>query len=87
MLAVTDLFVGFITQPSFAVTLISYIVKLNFFRIYAEKVNGAFSFSLCMISILASSAISVEGDPKSRNDGRWNHGIAESRKAENYPKS
>ena len=51
-LAVTDLSVGLITQPNFAVTLISYIAKLNFIHIYAEKVNGAFSFSLCMISIL-----------------------------------
>ena len=59
-LAVTDLSVGLITQPNFAVTLVSYIAKLNFIHIYAEKVNGAFSFSLCMISILASSAISVD---------------------------
>ena len=50
-LVVTDLFVGLITQPNFAVAVISHIVKLktNFFHIYARKVNGAFSFILVCV--------------------------------------
>ena len=61
-LAVTDLCVGLITQPVFATFLMSFGTtainwKVNY---YTGKIYKASSFTLCEVSILVSSAISVD---------------------------
>ena len=61
-LAITDLCVGFITQPFFAVDLLSSIItEMNWKGIYYIKiVCTASSFVLCLESIFTSTAISVD---------------------------
>ena len=60
-LAVTDLCVGLITQPLYATYIISYIVKMNVNVLYyVFEVYGASAFILCGVSVLTSTAISVD---------------------------
>ena len=55
-LAVTDLCVGLIVQPLYT----AYIMDVNDFS-YVSQVCGALGWTLCGISILTSTAISVIG--------------------------
>ncbi|KAL9960336.1 hypothetical protein ACROYT_G033782 [Oculina patagonica] len=58
-LAVTDLCAGLISQPLFAVALIGRIIKMN----YLDEVDEGYivtAFTLCGISILTLTAISVD---------------------------
>ena len=62
-LAVTDLLVGLITQPLFVVTIMSEVPKVNFNSLslyYAGSVMSSLSYLLCTVSVLASTAISVD---------------------------
>ncbi|XP_078347933.1 trace amine-associated receptor 9-like [Oculina patagonica] len=60
-LAVTDLCVGLITQPLFATGIMSRITKMNVnILMYVNKVYPASSFILCGVSVLTSTAISVD---------------------------
>ena len=61
-LAITDLCVGVISQPLFAVLLLSYVITgMNREAIYyMDKINTVSSFVLCGVSVLTSSAISVD---------------------------
>ena len=63
-LAVTDLFIGLITQPLSAVAIMSEAVpKLSFNPLclyYLGRVKSSSSYILCMVSVLTSTAISVE---------------------------
>ena len=61
-LAITDLFVGVITHPLFAVFLFSPVTtEINWKVIsYIEMLCTASSFVLCQVSIFTSSAISVD---------------------------
>ena len=62
-LAVTDLFVGIITQPLFVVTIMSEVPKVNFNSLclyYAGRVVSSSSYFLCTVSVLTSTAISVD---------------------------
>ena len=61
-LAITDLSVGFITQPFFAVGLLSSVItEMNWKGIYYINIVGTVSsFVLCLESIFTSSAISVD---------------------------
>ena len=59
-LTITDLSVGVISQPLFAVLHLSYVTTgMNREAIcYTEKINAVSSFVLCGVSVLTSSAIS-----------------------------
>ena len=60
-LAVTDLCVGLLTQPLFAIAFVSEITSMNpLYLYYVNKVKSASSYILCLVSLLASSAISVD---------------------------
>ena len=61
-LAITDLCVGFISQPLFAVLHLSYVTTgMNREAIYyIDKINTVSSFVLCGVSVLTSTAISVD---------------------------
>ena len=60
-LAVTDLFVGLVPQPLFAMSFISEITKINPLCLYyVGRVRSASSYILCMISVLTATAISVD---------------------------
>lgn len=62
-LAVTDLFVGLITQPLFVVTIMSEITNANFNPLclfHVGKVKSSSSYILCVVSVLTSTAISVD---------------------------
>ena len=58
-LAVTDLFVGLVPQPLFAMSFeITKIDPLCLF--YVGRANSSSSYILCMISVLTSTAVSVD---------------------------
>ena len=60
-LAVTDLCVGLIAQPLYVTHLMSHIIKMNVNVLhYVYKVFKASSFILCGVSVLTSTAISVD---------------------------
>ena len=61
-LAITDFCVGVISQPLFAVRHLSYVTTgMNREAIYyMDKINTVSSFVLCGVSVLTSSAISVD---------------------------
>ena len=60
-LAITDLCVGVITQPLYAVFLLSSVTEMNLKVIYyLTIICNASSFVLCQVSIFTSSAISVD---------------------------
>ena len=60
-LAVTDLCVGLISQPLLAVHVIPRLTYINSnLSYYSEQVGGGSRFILCTISILTSTAISVD---------------------------
>lgn len=62
-LAVTDLFIGLITQPLFAVVIMSEIPNVNLNPLclyYVGRVKSSSSYILCVVSILTSTAISVD---------------------------
>ena len=62
-LAATDLFVGLITQPLFVVVVMSQVPKVNFNPIclyYVGRVRSSSSYTLCVVSVLTSTAISVD---------------------------
>ncbi|XP_078381350.1 histamine H2 receptor-like [Oculina patagonica] len=60
-LAVTDLCVGLISQPLFAIDFISEITNINpLYLYYANRVKSASSYILCLVSVLTSTAISVD---------------------------
>ena len=60
-LAVTDLCVGLISQPFYAIQLIGGITNMNknlFY--YSDQVNSGSGYILCAVSIMTSTAISVD---------------------------
>ena len=60
-LAVTDLCVGLIVQPLFVTLIMSPLIKMNvqgFF--YVHRVRHTLSWILCRVSVLTSTAISVD---------------------------
>ncbi|XP_078362592.1 adenosine receptor A3-like [Oculina patagonica] len=60
-LAVTDLCVGLIVQPVYATRIIFRIIKMNLtVYYYAYNVSVSSSYILCAVSILTSTAISVD---------------------------
>ena len=60
-LAVTDLCVGLITQPLNVIYLMSHIIKMNVDVVYcSRKVSEASGFIFCGVSVLTSTAISVD---------------------------
>ena len=60
-LAVTDLCVGLLTQPLFAMAFVSELTSMNpLYLYYVSKVKFALSYILCTVSLLTSSAISVD---------------------------
>ena len=62
-LAVTDLFIGLITQPLFVVAIMSEVPNVNFDALclyYVGRVRSSSSYILCMVSVLTSTAISVD---------------------------
>ena len=60
-LAVTDLCVGLIVQPLYATYIMSLIIKMNVNVLhYVYKVFKASSFILCGVSVVTSTAISVD---------------------------
>ena len=60
-LAVTDLLVGLIVQPLYATFIMSHIIKMNVNVVYySQNVRAASSFILCEVSVLTSTAISVD---------------------------
>lgn len=62
-LAVTDLFIGLITQPLFVVAIMSEVPKVNFnplYLYYVSRVMSSSSYILCTVSVLTSTAISVD---------------------------
>ena len=58
-LAVTDLFAGLITQPFYSITLLHGIANKNLVY-YSIQVTGTLGSILCTVSILTSTAISVD---------------------------
>ena len=60
-LAVTDLCVGLISQPLHATYLMSYVEEMNFniIRVISE-LNSALSVTLCALSLVTSTAISLD---------------------------
>ena len=60
-LAVTDLCVGLIIQPLFITDIMSRIIKMNeTFLHYLPEIIGALSITFCGVSVLTSTAISVD---------------------------
>ena len=60
-LAVTDLFVGLILQPFHATFLLSLLTKMDTrATFYIEEINPYVSITLCGVSVLTSTAISVD---------------------------
>ena len=62
-LAATDLFVGLITQPLFVVDIMSQVPKVNLNPIclyYGGRVMSSSSYTLCVVSVLTSTAISAD---------------------------
>ena len=60
-LAVTDLGVGLISQPLFAISILSYVTEINLnIHVFASKVHRASSLILCQVSMFVSTAISVD---------------------------
>ena len=60
-LAVTDLFVGLILQPFHATFLLSLLTKMDTrATFYIEEINPFVSITLCGVSVLTSTAISVD---------------------------
>ena len=60
-LTVTDLGVGLISQPLFAIFILSYVTELNRnISFFALKANRTSSFIFCQVSISTSTAISVD---------------------------
>ena len=60
-LAVTDLYVGLISQPLFVTIRLSAVIKMNLYiQYYLMNIANAFDFILCGVSILTLSAISVD---------------------------
>ena len=60
-LAVTDLCVGLVSQPFHAIFLTSYITEINLNIInQIEKINPVISLVLCGLSVITSTAISVD---------------------------
>ncbi len=61
-LAVTDLCVGLVSQPLYAVALMSFVTTAMDWKViyYLEKVYVASSFTLCEVSVFISTAISVD---------------------------
>lgn len=63
-LAVTDIFVGFIPQPLFAVTIIAGISTKNDLDpgvlLYITKIKSFSSYLLCTVSVFTSCAVSVD---------------------------
>ena len=62
-LAATDLFIGLITQPLFVVAIMSEVPKVNFNPLclyYVGRVRSSSSYTLCVVSVLTSTAISVD---------------------------
>ena len=57
----TDLGVGLISQPLFAIFILSYVTETNLnIHFFAPKVHRASSLILCQVSMFASTAISVD---------------------------
>ncbi|KAL9970613.1 hypothetical protein ACROYT_G023019 [Oculina patagonica] len=60
-LAVTDLCVGLIVQPLFITDIMSRIIRTNVnISYYVPEISGALSIMLCGVSVLTSTAISVD---------------------------
>ncbi len=60
-LAVTDLCVGLIAQPLYATYIMSYSIKMNVDALYhVDKLWEASGFILCGVSVVTSTAISVD---------------------------
>ena len=60
-LAVTDLCVGLIVQPLYAIYIMSRVIKMNVNVLYyVYEVCGASSYILCGVSVVTSTAISVD---------------------------
>ena len=60
-LAVTDLCVGFIVQPLYQTFLLSHITEVNDDVVfYVHELSNVFSWILCGVSLLTSTAISVD---------------------------
>ena len=61
-LAITDLCVGVISQPLFAISLLSSVTTGMNWKVsyYMDKLYISSSFALCGVSLLASSAVSVD---------------------------
>ena len=60
-LAVTDLCVGLIAQPLFVTLIMSRIINMNVNVLYyVDKASEASAFTLCGVSVLTSTAISVD---------------------------
>ncbi len=61
-LAVTDLCVGLVSQPLFAVTLMSFVTTAINSKViyYIDKAYNASSFTFCEVSVFISSAINVD---------------------------
>ncbi|XP_020617973.1 melanocortin receptor 5-like [Orbicella faveolata] len=80
-LAITDLCVGVISQPLFAVfLLLSVTTGMNGrFIFYIDKLYNASSFVLCQVSILTSGAISVDRLQALLSGLRYRHVVTLSR--------
>ena len=62
-LPVTDLFVGLIPQPLFAVTIFAEITTINLdpdLLHYISKVKSSSSYILCTVSLYTSTSVSVD---------------------------
>ena len=60
-LAVSDLCIGLISQPLFVITLLAGITDMNENLLYySDQVNSASGYTLCPVSVLTSTAISVD---------------------------
>ena len=62
-LAVTDLFIGLITQPLYAVAIMSEVPNVSFNPLclyYVGRIMSSSSYIFCVVSVLTSTAISVD---------------------------
>ena len=80
-LAITDLCVGVISQPLFAVLLFSFVTTGISKEViyYIDKLNTVSSFVLCGVSVLTSSAVSVDRLQALLSGLRYRHVITLSR--------